>query len=104
MEQQIITIANQLAAEGKQPTVALIKARLTSPVPMALLLSVLGRWKASPEKFRQQPPVNTEKQSPATALGQTTDDISELKQQLRQMQTQLDDMHQLLKTLVDKKG
>ncbi len=34
INEQIINIANQLANQGKKPTVALIKTQLTSPVPL----------------------------------------------------------------------
>ena len=34
---EIIRIANELAAKGLTPTTAMIKARLTQPVPMAEL-------------------------------------------------------------------
>lgn len=42
---EIIRIANELAAKGLTPTTAMIKARLTQPVPMAELLKVLSQWK-----------------------------------------------------------
>lgn len=42
---EILRIANQLAERGTQPTTALVKARLSQPVPMAELLSVLANWK-----------------------------------------------------------
>ena len=35
-----------LAAEGKTPTVALIKARLTAPAPMPAIITALKAWKA----------------------------------------------------------
>ena len=40
---EIIRIANELAAKGLTPTTAMIKARLTQPVPMAELLKVLSQ-------------------------------------------------------------
>ncbi len=45
---EIIRIANELAAKGLTPTTAMIKARLTQPVPMAELLKVLSQWKQQP--------------------------------------------------------
>ena len=53
---EIIRIANELAAKGLTPTTAMIKARLTQPVPMAELLKVLSQWK-------QQPVATTEGES-----------------------------------------
>ncbi|WP_325891859.1 DUF5320 domain-containing protein [Grimontia sp. NTOU-MAR1] len=43
LEQAIQSLVN----EGKEPTVALIKSRLASPVPMPLVISALQRWKKS---------------------------------------------------------
>ena len=99
-EQQIIDIANQLAAEGKQPSVALIKARLGTPVAMPVLLGVLGRWKAAPEQFPSSDASNTAPQSPAPAPSETS--LADVQQQLQQMQNQLDQMQQLLEQLTAK--
>lgn len=38
-------IINQLLIENKQPSVALIKARLTSPLPMPIIIKALQTWK-----------------------------------------------------------
>lgn len=43
--QEIIRIANELAAKGITPSTAMVKARLSQPVPMAELLKVLSQWK-----------------------------------------------------------
>ncbi|MEZ8027710.1 hypothetical protein [Enterovibrio norvegicus] len=36
---------HSLIADGKEPSVALIKSRLTGAVPMPLIISALQRWK-----------------------------------------------------------
>ncbi len=41
----VLQIAQQLHAEGKQPSVALIKARLPAPCPMPDVISGLQRWR-----------------------------------------------------------
>ena len=41
----VIQIAKQLQAEGKQPSVALVKARLPAPCPMPDVSSGLQRWR-----------------------------------------------------------
>lgn len=46
--QEIIRIANELAAKGITPSTAMVKARLSQPVPMAELLKVLSQWKQHP--------------------------------------------------------
>ncbi len=42
----VIQIANQLAAEGKQPSVALIKSRLPAPCPMPEVIQGIQRWRS----------------------------------------------------------
>lgn len=48
-QQHIFAVANQLAREGKKPTVALVKTRLANPVPMRELLEALKVWRFSPD-------------------------------------------------------
>ena len=70
----VIQIAKQLHAEGKQPSVALVKARLPAPCPMPDVISGLQRWcqqsspaasqadepaAANPEAQRPQQPTDT---------------------------------------------
>ncbi len=46
--EEIYRVANALAAEGKTPSVALIKSRLSHKVSMPTLIGVLQRWKQDP--------------------------------------------------------
>jgi len=46
---EILTIANQLANQGKKPTVALVKSRLTSSFPLPTIIKVLKSWQHEPE-------------------------------------------------------
>lgn len=45
---EIITIANKLANQGKKPTVALIKAQLSQPTPLPKIISILKTWQHDP--------------------------------------------------------
>lgn len=47
--EEILIIANRLANEGKKPTVALVKTRLSQTVPLALLINTLKHWQHQPE-------------------------------------------------------
>ena len=51
----VLQIAQQLHAEGKQPTVALIKARLPAPCPMPDVISGLQRWRQQSAPANQPP-------------------------------------------------
>lgn len=41
---EITIIANQLANQGKKPTVALIKTKLSKPTPLPTIISILKNW------------------------------------------------------------
>ncbi len=47
VSQELKNILEQLHSEGKEPTVALVKARLTTPVPMPALITTLKSWKSA---------------------------------------------------------
>lgn len=44
----ILKLADQLFREGHQPTTALVKTRLPQPVPMAMLIQAMQKWKSQP--------------------------------------------------------
>ena len=44
--ESVMQIEAQLATEGKQPSVALIKARLPAPCPMPVVIQALQRWRS----------------------------------------------------------
>lgn len=48
--ESIILIAQQLKKEGKEPTTALIKARLPKNVPLPMIIQGLKMWKDNPHK------------------------------------------------------
>ncbi len=84
---EIIRIANELAAKGLTPTTAMIKARLTQPVPMAELLKVLSQWK-------QQPVATTEGESLPEAAPALT--LQQLAEQLARIEQKVDRLTDLL--------
>jgi hypothetical protein len=47
VSQELKDVLEQLHAEGKEPTVALVKARLSTSVPMPALITTLKSWKSS---------------------------------------------------------
>jgi len=46
--EEILSIANKLADQGKKPSVALIKTRLSQTVPLPKLISILKSWQHQP--------------------------------------------------------
>ncbi|EGR1580008.1 hypothetical protein LNR29_003049 [Vibrio parahaemolyticus] len=44
---ELEAVMEQLQREGKEPTVALVKARMKTPVPMPALITVIKSWKSA---------------------------------------------------------
>ncbi|WP_394145329.1 hypothetical protein [Vibrio atypicus] len=47
VSQELKEILEQLHSEGKEATVAMVKARLSTPVPMPALITTIKSWKQS---------------------------------------------------------
>ena len=89
--QEIIRIANELAAKGIAPSTAMVKARLSQAVPMAELLKVLSQWK-------QQPVATAESESPPEAAPQPVPALTlqQLAEQLARIEQKVDRLTDLL--------
>ncbi len=44
---ELETVMEQLQQEGKEPSIALVKARMKTPVPMPALITVIKSWKGA---------------------------------------------------------
>lgn len=97
--QEIYRIANALAAEGKTPSVALIKNRLTEKVSMPTLIGALQRWKQDPtqthvkvSELPETPPVPAAflalLQPLQAEVAALRHEVAALRQQLEQLQQQ----------------
>tara|TARA_R110000744_G_scaffold96621_2_gene186716 strand:+ start:4814 stop:5140 length:327 start_codon:yes stop_codon:yes gene_type:complete len=95
---EISVIANKLANDGKVPSVALIKSRLSQTVPLPKIISALKNWHHDPEFINApQKDITTKastviKANPeeislliANALAPLQQEIIELKQQVKQL-------------------
>jgi len=49
ISEEILIIANIIANQGKKPTIALIKTKLTSSVPLPVIISTLKTWQHDPD-------------------------------------------------------
>lgn len=88
---EIIRIANELAAKGLTPTTAMIKARLTQPVPMAELLKVLSQWKQQPVATAENEILQEAAPQPAPELT-----LQQLAEQLARIEQKVDRLADLL--------
>lgn len=93
---EILTVANQLANQGKKPSVALVKTRLSQPTPLPQIISVLKTWQHDPEFTQvdklEQPNINENddqnthlKQLIAEAIKPLEIEIAELKTLIKQL-------------------
>lgn len=90
--QEIIRIANELSAKGITPSTAMVKARLSHPVPMAELLKVLSQWKQQPtESAPATTPSATSRETPADAVN-----LQQLSEQLNRLEQKVDRLTALL--------
>ncbi|WP_214454127.1 DNA-binding protein [Aeromonas dhakensis] len=89
--QEIIRIANELAAKGIAPTTAMVKARLGQPVPMAELLKVLSQWKQQPAAA---PEVASPAQKPPSPAAEPT--LLQLAERLERIERKVDRLTELL--------
>jgi hypothetical protein len=46
---EILIIANKIANQGKKPSIALIKTKLSTSVPLPLIISILKTWQHDPD-------------------------------------------------------
>ncbi|WP_077337892.1 hypothetical protein [Pseudocolwellia agarivorans] len=106
--EKIIIIANQLANEGKKPSVALIKSKVAGPLPLPQIISALRSWQHEPENcvlFETSTPEDKSKNTPLiendelsaelineaitvaidNALGPIKAELAEVKAQLQQL-------------------
>ncbi|WP_265451971.1 DNA-binding protein [Aeromonas salmonicida] len=89
---EIIRIANELAAKGITPSTAMVKARLSQPVPMAELLKVLSQWKQQSHPTEPPPastPAATGTQVDAVNLQQLSEQLNRLEQKVDRLTTLL---------------
>lgn len=83
--QEIIKIANELSARGITPSTAMVKARLSHPVPMAELLKVLSQWKQQPqpaEPIAATAPVVAAPPAEVVSLQQLSEQLDRLEQKV----------------------
>lgn len=71
---EITAVLEELSRQGKTPTVALVKARLTTPVPMPAIIAAIKSWKSASRVPKIEVAAQTE---PASEQR-----IAELEQQL----------------------
>lgn len=70
---ELKSVLEGLQAQGKEPTVALVKARMSTPVPMPALITTIKSWKSA----NRVPKVEV-----AALQDNATDKLAQLEQQV----------------------
>ena len=109
ISEEILICANQFANEGKKPTVALIKGKLSQRIPLPIIIQTLKNWQHEPS-FIKKP------ETAMSATSQIKDKESSLgsaileeqiklivsqtvERELTDIKKELNDMKTLIKTL-----
>ncbi|SJN53408.1 hypothetical protein RND59_01600 [Vibrio ruber] len=87
ISQELESVILQLVAEGKEPTVALIKARLSSKIPIPAIVTTIKRWQSS----QQIPKVEIAAPPAASATEQR---IAQLEQQVADLISRISQLEQ----------
>ncbi|OUR59619.1 hypothetical protein A9Q74_16920 [Colwellia sp. 39_35_sub15_T18] len=97
---EILALANQLANNGKKPTVALIKGKLTKTVPLPTIISTLKTWQHDPS-FVAQPQKNEQINIEASGNSSETDPLRQiLNEELAQMRHDIVELKLLIQQLL----
>jgi hypothetical protein len=87
MHSEIYRIAYQLNAQGKKPSVALIRSRLSMPTSLPVIVQSLQQWKLNPELGKEAKKNVAEKPLPPS---ETTANNDEVQQQLTRLESKMD--------------
>jgi TolA-binding protein len=84
---ELEAIISQLVADGKDPSVALIKTRLSQTVPMPAIITTLRSWKAS----KKVPKVEVTASDERNSIEQQNEQrIAQLEQHITQLLTRVE--------------
>ena len=92
ISEEILSIANQLANEGKKPSVALIKQRLSQPVPLPNIVSVLKNWTHQPDRI--QSPDSQIQNKVCTTVGVSDEIQQAINEAIKPLKTQIASLEQ----------
>jgi len=103
--QHIVDAANQLAHEGKKPSVALIKSRVTQPTSLRDIIETLKTWHFDPnaqvltnnEPTNSAPTAVIETADPTTALiAAVREEFAPLRQEVAELKAEIADLKKAL--------
>jgi hypothetical protein len=99
---EISIIANQLANKGKRPSVALVKAQLTQPVPLPQIISTLKGWQHDPSFINATHSTQVSESKKASTI-KNEEIIQMIAEALQPVQQELAEVKALLAQLINNK-
>ena len=87
VSQELTDVLEQLHQEGKEPTVALVKARLSTPIPMPALITALKSWKSANRVPKVE--IAAKQQSDQDRINELEKQVAELQQRLTALERKL---------------
>jgi hypothetical protein len=101
---EIIIIANQLANQGKKPTVALVKTKLRKSAPLPTIISVLKNWKHDPKLIELSIESNAAETEKKHSSSITSEIDKAIKDALKPIQAELIELRALVNKLQSTKN
>jgi len=104
MHQEIYRIAYQLNAQGKTPSVALIRSKLSVPASLPVIVQALQKWKQSPElgreseKQQDQKPADTSNPSADNTAQVSSAKIQAMQAQINALEQKVAHLYQVIET------
>ncbi|MGL5007178.1 MAG: hypothetical protein ACRC53_07365 [Plesiomonas sp.] len=83
---EVVQVLQQLKREGKTPSIALIKGRLSVPVPLPVIVSLLAKEKANVRHDTRLLPENVERADSALSVAELTERVQMLEQHVATLQ------------------
>lgn len=87
VSQELKDVLEQLHQEGKEPTVALVKTRLSTPIPMPALITALKSWKSANRVPKVE--IAAKQQSDQDRISELEKQVAELQQRLTALESKL---------------
>ncbi|SET56882.1 hypothetical protein [Thalassotalea agarivorans] len=90
-------IANKLKNEGKQPTTALVKSRVTGNVPLPTIIQAMKSWQHEPDNIATNAPVAEKQTVEEASTGSDSDILSQILNRLTAIEDRISRMEAQLK-------
>ncbi|MCX2791746.1 hypothetical protein [Vibrio sp. Sgm 5] len=86
---ELEAVMEQLQQQGKEPTVALVKARMKTPVPMPALIATIKSWKSTNRIPKVEVAVQTPKEEDRITVLENT--VAKLVARVEELEAKLNE-------------